>query len=104
MVLRGAEVFQTEPVLSPPFDEAVTIAPLDDGAQLAVYVDGERVMHAVVFDAGGNALRAPIVLGVGRGRPTLARTASGLYLSWWEVAEEPKGAIGWDPVFEELWL
>jgi len=104
VMLPGGGVFQTEPVLSPPFDEAVTMAPLDDGAQLAVYVDGERVMLTVVLDASGFALRAPLVLGVGRGRPMLARAPSGLYLSWWEVAEEPEGAVGWDPVFEELWL
>jgi len=104
VLLPGEGVFSTEPVLSPPFYESLTIAVLDDDVLVAVYVDGARVMRAVVFDVDGNLISTPIVLGDGRGRPNLARTPSGLYLSWGEVAEDPEGVIGWDPVFDELWL
>ena len=96
--------FSTEPVLSPSFEETVALAALDDFTLLAVYVDGEQVMRAELFDDIGDALGEAVVLGAARGRPSLAVTAAGIYLVWWEPSEEPEGAVEWDPVFAELWL
>ena len=102
--LPGGGVFSTEPIPSPPFDETLAITTLGACTLLAVYVDGDNVMRAAVFDDTGYPLAPPLVLGGPRWRPTLATTSDGAYLAWWEPADVPEGAVGWDPVLEELWL
>ena len=102
--LPSGAVFATEPVWSPAFDETLALAELDGCTMLGVYVDGNDVMRAVVFDDTGAALGPPVVLGEPRWRPALAMTADGAYLAWWEPSAVPHGSVGWDPNAEEVWL
>ena len=87
-------VFTTEPVPSPAFDETSALVEVGSCTMLAVYVDGDDVMRATVFDDTGYPLAPTVVLGGPRWRPTLASTADGVYLAWWEPAEVPEGAVG----------
>ena len=102
--LPSGGVFSTDQVVSPSFDETIALAELDEFTLLAVYVDGDQVMRASLFDDVGVALDEATVLGNPRSRPSLAVTADGIYLAWWEPSEVPMGVVGWDPIFEELWL
>ena len=96
--------FVSEPVPSPAYNETLALVALNDSTLLAVYVDGNMLMRASVLDYLGNPMGPAIVLGGPRGRPSLAKTNDGVHLSWWEPAESPYDAIGWDPVLDELWL
>jgi len=102
--LPSGWMFETEPVKSPWYDETLALAEIDACTMLGVYVDGDEVMRAVVFDDLGNALGSPIVLDAPAARPTLAVTNEGIYLAWWERPDVPEDAVGWDPMFDELWL
>jgi hypothetical protein len=102
--LPGDGAYETATISRPAYDENAVIVELDGSTLMMVYVDGDRVMRADLFDSDGNALGSSVVLGTDRGRPSLAATPGGVYLAWWEPSEVPHGVEGWDPVFEEPWL